>query len=91
MTTKKVSPKKESKDNSNEKPEWVNIYSTTYGYWRYWVKYILGEGGITKFRFVKDKGSYNGKIAVSKAEIDKTEKVLADYKAKHPDEKEMWR
>jgi hypothetical protein len=43
----------------------VNIYSTIYGYYRYWVETVLAEGGIAGFRFVKDEGSYNGKIAVA--------------------------
>lgn len=72
------------------KPEMVSIFSTTYGYWRYFVKTILADGGISKFRFVKDEGSYNGKIAVPAGEVEKAKKVLADYRAKHPEEKEMW-
>jgi hypothetical protein len=44
----------------------------------------LAEGGISKFRFVKDAESYNGKIAVAAGEVEKAKKVLADYKAKHP-------
>ena len=74
-----------------DKPEMVNVFSTTYGYYRYWVKTILTEGGIAKFRFVKDEGSYNGKIAVVAGEVEKAKKVLADYKSKNPDEKEMWK
>ncbi len=81
----------EGKKPKVDKPEMVNIFSTTYGYYRHWVKNILAEGGISKFRFVKDAGSYNGKLAVAKAEVDKAKKVLADYKLKHPDEKEMWK
>ena len=69
----------------------VNIFSTTYGYYRYGVKTILADGGIAKFRFVKDTESYNGKIAVAAGEVEKAKKVLADYKVKHPDEKEMWK
>ncbi len=86
----KNSAKEQTKPKA-EKPELVNIFSTTYGYWRYFIKNILAEGGIVKFRFVKDEGSYNGKMAVAKAEAEKAKKVLAGYKAKHPDEKEMWK
>ena len=89
---KKETPKPdEGEKPKSEKPEMVMIFSTTYGYYRHWVKNILAEGGISKFRFVKDAGSYNGKLAVAKAEVEKAKKVLADYKTKHPDEKEMWK
>jgi hypothetical protein len=90
---KEQKPKKETvKPDKAEKPkpEMVITASTTYGYWRYWVKNILNEGGIAKFKFIKDEGSYNGKVAVAAGEVDKAKKVLADYKSKHPDEKEMW-
>ncbi len=63
--------------------------STTYEYYRYWLKTILAEAGIAKYRFVKDEGSYNGKVAVAAGEVDKAKKVLADYKTKHPEYKEM--
>ena len=72
------------------KVEMVNIFSTTYGYWRYFVKTILAEGGISKFRFAKDAESYNGKIAVAKDDVDKAKKVLAEYQKKNPDIKAMW-
>ena len=74
-----------------EKIEMISIFKTTYGYWRHWVKNILKDGGIIKFRFVKDAESYNGKIAVAKTEVEKARKVLAEYKSKHIDEVEMWR
>ena len=67
------------------KPEMIEIFKTTYGYYRYWVKNILADGGIKKFRFVKDVESYNGKIAVAKTEIEKAKKALADYRTKNPD------
>ncbi len=73
-----------------EKHEMVSIYSTSYGWWRYFVKPILVEGGVSKFRFVKDPDSYNGKIAVAKTEVDKAKKVLAEYQKKNPDTKTMW-
>ena len=73
-----------------KKIEMINIFKTTYGYWRYWVKNILADGGISKFRFAKDEGSYNGKIAVAKPEAEKAKKVLAEYKTKNPDTVVMW-
>ncbi len=74
----------------NGKIEMVNIFSTTYGYYRYWVKNILAEGSISKFRFVKDADSYNGKIAVAKPEVEKAKKVLAEFQKKNPDTVTMW-
>ena len=74
-----------------KKIEMINIFKTTYNYYRHWVKVILADGGLIKFRFVKDEGSYNGKIAVAKPEVDKAKKVLADYKTKNPDTVEMWK
>ena len=74
----------------NGKIEMVNIFSTTYGYYRYFIKVILAEGGISKFRFVKDAESYNGKIAVAKPEVDKAKRVLSEYQKKNPDIKTMW-
>ncbi len=70
--------------------EMISIFSTTYGYWRYFVKNILAEGGISKFRFIKDADSYKGKIAVIKIEVDKAKKVLAEYQKNNPDTKSMW-
>lgn len=54
------------------------------------MKNILAEGGISKFRFVKDADSYNGKIAVAKPEVEKEKKVLAEYKTKKTDTVDMW-
>ena len=75
----------------NGKIEMVNIFSTTYGYYRYWVRHILAEGGISKFRFIKDADSYNGKIAVAKPEVEKAKKALAEYQKKNPDTVTMWK
>ena len=90
MTNKK-NEKKVAVVAAPKKIEMINIFKTTYGYWRYWVKNILADGGVNKFRFVKDEGSYNGKIAVQKNEVDTAKKVLADFKNKNPDTVEMWR
>jgi 3-phosphoglycerate kinase len=68
----------------------TNIYKTTYNYWRHWVKEILITGKVKKYRFVKDDGTYNGSIAVDKTEVDAAKKVLAEYKKKNPDIKDMW-
>lgn len=73
------------------KVEMVSIFTTTYGYWRYWVKNILAEGGISKFRFIKDPDSYNGKIAIAKGEVEKAKKILADYEKKNADTVTMWK
>lgn len=89
VAAKAPTTEKKSKAGSGQ-IEMTNIFSTTYGYWRYWVKEILAGGGISKFRFVKDAESYNGKIAVAKAEVDKAKKVLSDYQKKNPDTKAMW-
>ena len=87
---KKVAVAKKPATEKNGKIEMVNIFSTTYGYYRYWVKNILAEGGISQFRFVKDADSYNGKIAVAKAEVDKAKKAWAEYQKKNPDTVLMW-
>ena len=88
---KKVAVAKVPATERNGKIEMVNIFSTTYGYYRYWIKEILSQGGISKFRFVKDTDSYNGKIAVAKPEVDKAKKVLSEYQKNNPDTVTMWR
>ena len=88
--TKKKNEKTVAAVAAPQKVEMLNIFKTTYGYWRHWVKYILKDGGVIKFRFVKDAETYNGKIAVAKPEVDKAKKVLADYKTKNPDTVVMW-
>lgn len=88
--TKKKNEKKVPAVATPKKIEMINIFKTTYGYWRHWVKNILKDGGVLKFRFVKDEDSYNGKIAVAKPEVEKGKKILADYKTKNPDTKDMW-
>ena len=44
------------------KTEMVAIFKTTYGYYRYWVKNILADGGIIKYRFIKNPDSNAGVI-----------------------------
>lgn len=72
------------------KTEWVNVSKTTYYFWRFWVKQILSDGKIKKYRFVKDEVGYTGKIAINKPEVDACKKVLADYKTKNKGTKDMW-
>jgi len=94
MTTtkkKKEAVAKVPATEKNGKIEMVNIFSTTYGYYRYWIKEILAAGGISKFRFVKDADTYNGKISVASTDIDKAKKVLAEYQKKNPDTVTMWK
>jgi len=72
------------------KTEMVAIFKTTYGYYRYWVKNILADGGIIKYRFIKNPDSYAGVLSVAKAEADKAKKVLAEYKKQNPGTVSMW-
>ena len=88
---KKVVVAKVPATEKNGKIEMVNIFSTTYGYYRYWVKNILAEGGVIKFRFVKDKESYNGKIAVAKLEVQKAKAALLQFQKSNPETVTMWR
>jgi hypothetical protein len=68
----------------------VNLFKTNYHYYRHWVKYILSEGKIKAFRFVKDEVGWTGKIAIDKPEVDTAKKVLSDYKVKNPNTTNMW-
>jgi hypothetical protein len=72
------------------KKVWVNIFKTNYHRYRHWVKYILAEGKVNGFRFVKDEIGWTGKLAVDKPEVDKAKKVLAEYKTNNPDAVDMW-
>ena len=72
------------------KSEWIKIFKSTYYLWRFWVKEILVSGKIKKYRFIRDEIGYTGNIAVEKAEVEAAKKVLADYKTKNPDIKDMW-
>ncbi len=72
------------------KTEMVAIFKTTYGYYRYWVKNILADGGIIKYRFIKNRDSYAGVISVAKGDADKAKKVLAEYKKQNPGTVSMW-
>jgi lipopolysaccharide export LptBFGC system permease protein LptF len=52
------------------KTEMVAIFKTTYGYYRYWVKNILADGGIIKYKFIKNPDSYAGVLSVAKADAE---------------------
>ena len=69
--------------------EMVNLFKTTYHYYRNWVKHIL-QGKVIGFKFIKDKIGWEGSISVPKSEINKAKSVLQEYKSKNPEAKEMW-
>ncbi len=73
-----------------KKVEYINLFNTTYYFWRFWIKEILKTGKISKSRFVKDEIGYTGKIAVDKPEVDRSKQVLAEYQKKNPDTVTMW-
>lgn len=86
-TTKKpVEKKSEIKHQIELKP----VAKTTYHYWRNFVKYILEEGGVEGYRFVKDADSFNGQIMVMNSSFVEVKEVLAKYKKEHKDEVELW-
>jgi len=72
------------------KIEMVSICKTNYGYYRYWVKDIMSNAGILKFRFVKNKENYDGTLAVSKKEVEKAKAALAKYVKDNPTTVSMW-
>ena len=72
-----------------KKIEIKNIFKTTYYYWRFWVKQILINGKIKKYRFIKDAVGYSGNIAVQKTEIENAKKILVEYKIKNQDTVDM--
>ena len=86
----KKNEKKVAQAEAPAKTEWVNVFTTSYYFWRNWVKAVLIEGKIKKYRFVKDEVGYTGNIAINKPEVEASKKVLADYKIKNKDTKDMW-
>ena len=76
--------------NTPQRREMVSIFKTTYYYLRYWIKAVLVEGKISKYRFLKDEIGYTGHIAIDKPEVEKAKKVLSDFKKKNSDTVEMW-
>lgn len=88
MTKRTIEKEKETAKSST--PNWVKIFQTSYFRYRHWIRNLLIEGKIKKFRFVKDEVGYTGSITVDKPEVDKAKKVLQNYKDKNPDVKDMW-
>jgi hypothetical protein len=89
-SSKKTKTASKAVKEAPKKTEWNNIYKTTYYFWRFWLKDLLIKGKIKKYRFVKDEVGYTGHIAIDKPEVEAAHKVLADYKTKNPDIKDMW-
>lgn len=81
---KKLQVKEKSKN------EMVNVFKTSYHYYRNWVKQILSDGNIKGFRFIKDDVGWMGNISVPKTNQNETKNVLSDYKTKNPEVVEMW-
>jgi hypothetical protein len=90
VMTKKKNEKKVAAIEAPKKIEMINIFKTTYHRYRHWIRFILTEGKINKFRFVKDEVGYTGNIAINKPEVEAAKKVLADYKTKNKNTVEMW-
>ena len=72
------------------KTDFVTIVKTKYGYYRYWVRAIMAEAAVMKYRFIKNPDSYDGVLAVAKEEADKARKALAAYKKENPGTVSMW-
>jgi len=70
--------------------EMVQLFKTTYHYYRNWVRGILQQGKITNIKFLKEKIGWKGIISVPKSQLEKAKQVLNEYKKKHPDAKELW-
>ncbi len=68
----------------------VNVFKTSYHYYRNWVKEILTDGKVNDFKFVKDKKGWKGSISVPKKDEETIKKVLSDYKAKNPEIVPLW-
>ena len=90
MTKKKNEKKVPEVVAAPKKIEMINIFKTTYHRYRHWVRFILTEGKINKFRFIKDEVGYTGNIAINKPEVEAAKKVLADYKTQNKDSIDMW-
>jgi len=72
------------------KTDFVTIVKTKYGYYRYWVRAIMAEAAVMKYRFIKNPDSYNGVLAVAKEEADKARKALGAYTKQNPTTVSMW-
>lgn len=83
-----MTKKKEKKVEEN--PKRINLFQSSYHFYRNSIKQILLKGKVNGFRFVKNEKDWNGFISIPPTEIEKAKKVLADYKTKNPDEVSMW-
>ncbi|HTB52939.1 MAG TPA: hypothetical protein VK718_09220 [Ferruginibacter sp.] len=72
------------------KNEMVKLFKTSYHYYRNWVKDILIEGDVKKFRFLKDRTGWTGIITISKSEVDNAKAVLKDYRTKNTETIKLW-
>ncbi len=68
----------------------VNLAKTSYHYYRHFIKAILTDGKVSKFRFVKNDAGWHGVVSVDKVELDKAKKVFSDYKSKNVDTADLW-
>ena len=75
---------------TTSKKEMVNLFKTSYHYYRNWVKYILSDGKINSFRFLKDEVGWTGIISVPKSEVDRAKSILKDFRIKNPETIELW-
>ena len=72
------------------KTDFVTIVKTKYGYYRNWVRAIMAEAAVMKYRFIKNPDSYDGVLAVAEEEADKARNALAAYTKQNPDTVTMW-
>ncbi len=72
------------------KTDFVTVAKTKYGYYRYWVRAIMAEAAVMKYRFIKNSDSYDGVLAVAKEEADKARKALTAYTKQNPTTVSMW-
>jgi hypothetical protein len=71
---------------TNKKEE--KIFTTTYYYWRYWVKNILQIQKVN-CRFKRVEG-YTGHILVDVKHKEKALRIFENYKINNPDIANMW-
>ncbi|HTC01290.1 MAG TPA: hypothetical protein VK705_11475 [Ferruginibacter sp.] len=66
-----------------------NLFKTSYYYYSTYIKKILSKGGMRSFRFIKNKDSSYGIIAVEENKLNEAKRILNNYKKIHHN-KEMW-
>ena len=66
--------------------EMIVLCKTSYHYYRNWLRELLKDA---EPKFVKDEKGWKGSITVAKADVEKAKKLLADYKTKNPETKEL--